>query len=89
MQTALHEIHQQQKKNKNQMHPGNFEPNRTAYVMADSGRVVSYVVRVQLSPDDMATRSIDFRFKIRSSIGEEFDAKETARFVGPRWVEKS
>ncbi|GJL82264.1 MAG: ferredoxin [marine bacterium B5-7] len=55
-------------------------------VEVESGRVVSYVVRVQVDPNRMTQQSSDFMFRIHSPTAPGLDAEENARFVGPRWL---
>ncbi len=55
-------------------------------VEVSGGSVVSYVVRVQMAPEAMEQQSTDFDFVIEADAGESFAARETARFVGPRWA---
>jgi cytochrome c oxidase accessory protein FixG len=51
-----------------------------------SGSVITYVVRVEVSPDDMTSQSQNFEFLINSLGGGGLSISEPARFVGPRWV---
>ncbi|KAA3623498.1 MAG: cytochrome c oxidase accessory protein CcoG [Proteobacteria bacterium] len=56
------------------------------YVIVDSGRVVNYVVRVQVAPDDLERQSNNFEFRIESQGQHRLAASEAASFVGPRWI---
>ncbi len=55
-------------------------------VEVGAGSVVSYVVRVQVDPDELERQSTDFRFEIEARDDETRSAEESARFVGPRWL---
>jgi len=55
-------------------------------VEVGAGSVVSYVVRVQVDPDELERQSTDFRFEIEARDDATRSAEESARFVGPRWL---
>ena len=55
-------------------------------VEVGAGSVVSYVVRVQVDPDELERQSTDFRFEIEARDDATRSAEESARFVGPRWI---
>lgn len=55
-------------------------------VEVGAGSVVSYVVRVQVDPDELERQSTDFRFEIEARDDDSRSAEESARFVGPRWL---
>ncbi len=58
-------------------------------VVVGGGEVVSYVVRVQVDPDEMSRQSTDFEFSVKARDDDSRVAVESARFVGPRWMGES